>query len=87
MTLPSNTPRTTPRGRHTLRAIAAIALTVLAACSEAPSAPIAPASKPNAGLLGGVLGVVNGVVDGVFPLLTTPLKAKALTRHTPIAAQ
>jgi hypothetical protein len=83
MTLPSNTARATTRRRQSLRALAAIALTVLAACSEAPSAPLAPASKPSAGLLGGVVGLVDGLVT----VLTSPLRAKALKRNSPIAAQ
>ena len=83
----SNTVRSATRRRTTLRAIAAIALTALAACGEATtgplSAPQAAASKPNAGLLGSVFGLLDGVVT----LLTSPLRAKALTRNSAIAAQ
>jgi hypothetical protein len=84
MSLLSNTARRTSRRRTTLRTLAAVALTALAvACSEAPSAPLAPAAKPSAGLL----GTVTGLLDGVVTLLTSPLRAKALTRNTSIAAQ
>jgi hypothetical protein len=83
-----NSARSTSRRASTLRGLAAIALAAATvACSEVPSAPLAPATKPNAGLLSGVLGGVLGLVDGVVTLLTSPLRAKSLTRKTPIAAQ
>ena len=69
-----------------LRAITTLALATVAACGEAPSAPVAPAARPNA-LLGGLLGGVLNLVDGVVTVLTTPLRAKSLVRKYPIAAQ
>ena len=84
-----NSTRSVSRRRHTaLRAFAAIALTAATvACSEGPTAPVAPASKPNAGLLSGLLNGVGGLLDGVVTLLTSPLRAKALVRKTAITAQ
>ena len=82
------TARATTRRARTLRGLAALALAAATvACSEVPAAPLAPAARPNASLLGGVLGGVLGLVDGVVTLLTSPLRAKALTRKAPIAAQ
>ena len=84
MSQQSNSTSRQPRRLQTgLRAFAAVAVATFAiACSEGPSAPLAP-QAPKASLLGGVLGLVDGVVR----VLTSPLSAKALTRNTAIAAQ
>lgn len=79
----NNTARQSRRRHSGLRAFAAVALATFAvACSEGPSAPLAP-QAPNASLLGSTLGLVDGVVQ----ILTSPLRAKALSRKTAIAAQ
>jgi hypothetical protein len=84
MSKQSNSNSRQSRRRTGLRAFAAIALSAFAiACSEGPSAPLAPQAQPNASLLGGVLGLVDGLVR----VLTSPLSAKALTRTTAIATQ
>ncbi|WP_284349560.1 hypothetical protein [Roseisolibacter agri] len=58
--------RTMLRRPSSLAGLALVALSGLAACADAPSAPRPVATDaPSRGLLGGVTGVVGGVVGGV----------------------
>ena len=62
----ARTTRTALRRPISLAGLALVALSGLAACADAPSAPRPVATDaPSRGLLGGVIGVVGGVVDGV----------------------